>query len=354
MLGIYFAISKLDITDQENMDLYLAIASCLTDQSLDLVSTQAFGLGKKAYMLLDQRFLGNADAREARSMIDITNITQSESESLISYLDRFEVLKNRLDSFNTINKCSFYTILCIRGLSTKFATFKDIITTGKTPSWELFKERLESHASMMSLSSAKTKNSMYMPARDSPNKVGQIYNTQLTLVCKRCLGRNHVAENCFSKKYCNFCKNASHNTFECSYKDQNGDYNLYTHTQENSYSKSSPHVSQRGNHSQSRGRGNTPKRPHFNTSKKSPNGRPPAQRGRRSLQTVNRQNNEVFSTANIHYRNADDTQQEYENEQDPINYTYNSDNDSSDDSNSENQMPDNAELDRVNLNNMFL
>ena len=37
MLGIYFAISKLDITDQENMDLYLVITSCLTDQSLDLV-----------------------------------------------------------------------------------------------------------------------------------------------------------------------------------------------------------------------------------------------------------------------------------------------------------------------------
>ena len=72
------------------------------------------------------------------------------------------------------------------------------------------------------------------------------------------------------------------------------------------------------------------------------------------MQTVNRQNNEVFSTANIHYRNADDTQQEYENDQDPINYTYNSDNDSSDDINSENQMPDNAELGRVNLNNMFL
>ena len=91
------------------MDLYLAIASCLTDQSLDLVSTQAFGLGKKAYMLLDQRFLGNADAREAKTMIDITNVTQSESEGLISYLDCFEVLKNRLDAFNTINKCSFYT-----------------------------------------------------------------------------------------------------------------------------------------------------------------------------------------------------------------------------------------------------
>ena len=112
MLGIYFAILKLDITDQENMDLYLAIASCLTDKSLDLISTQAFGLGKKTYMLLDQKFLGNTDAREAKTMIDIINVKQLDTEDLVSYLDRFEVLKSHLDVFNTINKCNF-TLFCV-------------------------------------------------------------------------------------------------------------------------------------------------------------------------------------------------------------------------------------------------
>ena len=154
------------------MDLYLAIASCLTDQSLDLVSTQAFCQGRKAYRLLDQKFLGNKDAREAKTMIEITDVTQLESEELVTYLDRFEILKSRLDEFGTIAKSNFYTILCIRGLHNKYATFKNIISTGKTPDWETFKEMLESHSAMMSLDKKKTNNTMYISEKDSPNKVG--------------------------------------------------------------------------------------------------------------------------------------------------------------------------------------
>ena len=156
MLGIYSAISDSDISETTNMDLYLAIASCLSEQALDLISTQAFGQGKKAYKLLDQKYLGNADAREAKTMIEITNVTQLDSEDMVSFLDRFEVLKSRLDEFGTINKCSFYTILCIKGLHPKYNTFKNIICTGKTPSWELFKEKLESHSAMMSLDRQKS------------------------------------------------------------------------------------------------------------------------------------------------------------------------------------------------------
>ena len=76
MLGIYSAISDSDISETTDMDLYLAIAGCLSEQSLDLISTQAFGQGRKAYRLLDQKYLGNTDAREAKTMIEITNVTQ--------------------------------------------------------------------------------------------------------------------------------------------------------------------------------------------------------------------------------------------------------------------------------------
>ena len=186
MLGIYTAISDPDITETTNMDLYLAIASCLSEQALDLISTQAFGQGKKAYKLLEQKYLGNADAREAKTMIEITNVTQLDSEDMVSFLDRFEVLKSRLDEFGTINKCSFYTILCIKGLHPKYNTFKNIICTGKTPMWDIFKENLESYSAMMSLEKEKTKNTMYISAKDSPNKVGQTYNTQFAQFCQCC------------------------------------------------------------------------------------------------------------------------------------------------------------------------
>ena len=196
-------------------------------------------------------------------MIDITNVTQLASEDMISYLDRFEVLKSRLDVFGTIKKDSFYTILCIKGLHPKYATFKNIICSGKIPSWEIFKEKLESHTAMMSLNTDKTQNTMYISEKDIPNKVGQTNNTQFTQFCKRCLGRNHVSDDCYSKKYCTHCGNASHNTFECSYLNQNVDYKQNANTQGKFYRQNSPQQPTRGNHSQNRGRGSTPKRNHF-------------------------------------------------------------------------------------------
>ena len=45
------------------MDLYMAIASCVVDTTLNLVCTQAFGKGREAYKLITQKFVGNANAR---------------------------------------------------------------------------------------------------------------------------------------------------------------------------------------------------------------------------------------------------------------------------------------------------
>ena len=263
MLGIYPSIVDSEISETTDMDLYLAIASCLTDQSLDLVSTQAFGQGQKAYRLLDQKFLGNADAREAKTMIEITSITQKDHEDMVPFLDRFEVLKSRLDEFGTINKCSFYTILCIKGLHPKYETFKNIICAGKTPSWELFKEKLESHSAMMSLDKQKSGKVLNV-TKFTPKIVKRGRGNFKKFVdsnsrkCLNCFGRSHTTKNCQSTKWCKNCSNASHNTVECRLKHQ------FT-IQANQGNQNHPEQPRSGypsnqRRTQPRGRGN---RPHF-------------------------------------------------------------------------------------------
>ena len=261
MLGIYSALSDNEISETTDMDLYLAIANCLSEQSLDLVSSQAFGQGLKAYRLLDQKFLGNADAREAKTMIDITNITQFETEDLVSYLDRFEVLKSRLDEFKTINKCNFFTILCIKGLHPKYATFKNIICTGKTPTWELFKEKLESHSAMMSLDRQKSGKIMNV-TNHTPKIVKRGGRNFKRFVdtnsrkCLNCFGRSHTTKNCHSLKWCHNCSNASHNTAECRLKHK---FTIQAN-QGTQYHPEQPRSSypQNQKKTQSRGRGNRP------------------------------------------------------------------------------------------------
>ena len=201
---------------------------------------------------------------------------------------------------------------------------------------------------MMSLNKEKTKNTMYISEKDSTNKVGQTYNTQLTQVCKRCLGRNHVANECYSKKYCTHCRNASHNTFNCAYLNQNDN------TQEKSYRQSNPQPT-RGNHTQNRGRGSTPKRPLFNTSRRSPTGRYKAPQGRKPINNITMQENEVFSTANIQFRDPENRHNQISNdfETEYNEYENTFENDSSG-SEYETQIPNNAENGRPILNNMFI
>ena len=94
--GLYQHINTKDITAHDNLALYLAVAGCLQGRSLQLVQNAAFANGQKAYNLICQKFLGNKDCREARSMMLLASATQHENESLGDYISRLEGIKNQL------------------------------------------------------------------------------------------------------------------------------------------------------------------------------------------------------------------------------------------------------------------
>ena len=149
--GLYQHINTKDITASDNLALYLAVAGCLQGRSLQLVQNAAFANGQKAYRLICQKFLGNKDCREARSMMLLASATQHENESLGDYISRLEGIKNQLEEFDTIKNNNYYVIKALHGLHMQYETLKTVININKLPTWEDLKEIVESHGSMLGL-----------------------------------------------------------------------------------------------------------------------------------------------------------------------------------------------------------
>ena len=228
--GQHDHIDKTNISDSENLALYLAIANCLQGTSLNLIQSQAFLDGQKAYKLLCQKYLGNSDAREAKNMFNLAILNQGENEGIPSYVTRIEHIKHNLDEFGTIRNSNYFVIMALKGLNSKFHTLKTVINSDKIPDWEIFKERLESHGAM---SNFDQKQSNQILNITNPSNVPNIYHNRNqsnynrfhldNTKCSNCFGPHKTYE-CRSVKYCNKCQNASHNQNECRYINQNGNY----------------------------------------------------------------------------------------------------------------------------------
>ena len=226
--GQHDHIDKTNISDPENLALYLAIANCLQGTSLHLIQSQAFKDGQKAYKLLCQKYLGNSDAREAKNMFNLALLSQGENEGISSYVTQIEQMKHNLDEFGTIRNSNYFVIMALKGLNSKYNTLKTIINSDKIPDWDIFKERLESHGAM---SNFDQKQSNQILNITNPSNVPHIYhnrnrsnNSRFYLdntKCSNCFGQHKTYE-CRSVKFCNTCQNASHNQVECRYINQNG------------------------------------------------------------------------------------------------------------------------------------
>ena len=217
-------ITKPNISDTENLALYVALANCLQKQALNLIQTEAFKDGQKAYKLLCQKYLGNADAREANAMFKLAVLTQGENEDISNFVSRVQYIKQDLEEFNTIKNSNYFVISALNGLHAKYNTLKTIINSDKIPDWDSFKERLESHGAMINC--GKKQSNQILNVTDQSNAPNIVHNRNKQNFrkflpnnqrCTYCFGP-HLTHECFSNQYCNTCQNASHNTENCNYK----------------------------------------------------------------------------------------------------------------------------------------
>ena len=218
--GISHYLDAPEISETDNLALYIAIAACVKDSALSLIQTQAVGKGQKAYQLLMQKYLGNKDAREARAMLQLACLKQGENEALNSYVARIENIKLELEEFGTIRNDNFFVIMALNGINSKNALIKAILNSDKIPTWDIFKERLESHGAMTMFSTQD--NQILNVNHNQP----QIQNSRRpnyrrflpsTRKCNNCFGPNHTTEECISNKFCERCQNGSHNTEDCKF-----------------------------------------------------------------------------------------------------------------------------------------
>ena len=137
------------------------------------------------------------------------------------------------------------------------------MSTGKMPDWATFKEKIESHAAIMNLNNTKSNKVLNISDRYFP-KVVKTRGTNFKKFnkfrpkCQRCFGKYHTTKQCTSEKFCEHCKNASHNTDDCRLKHKSffasqGNNNLPGRSR-GGYNQN------RGRNQRGKGRGN---RPHY-------------------------------------------------------------------------------------------
>ena len=69
-----------DIDPVKNLCLFVLIIGCLDGDPLQLVSTTAKEDGKRAYQLLDEKYLGKFNARKCKHLNEVISLAQQQTK----------------------------------------------------------------------------------------------------------------------------------------------------------------------------------------------------------------------------------------------------------------------------------
>ena len=142
-------LKNTDITNANNLALFLAISNCLTGEALEIAQNEALGDGQRLYKLLTNKYLGNNDAREATVLIELCDLKLNENESIRDFITRVSKIKFQINEFKLINKSNVLSTLVLRAIRDRYKVFVDnIYSSGKIPQWNLLKEKLESYVAI--------------------------------------------------------------------------------------------------------------------------------------------------------------------------------------------------------------
>ena len=211
-----------EITNANNLALFLAIANCLTGEALEIAQNDAMGDGQKLYKLLTQKYLGNRDAREATVLIEMCDLKLKENESIRDFIARVNKIKFQINEFKLIHKSNVLSTLVLRAIRDKFKIFVDnIYSSGKIPEWNTLKENLESYIAIDNIarSSKSGRNDKTIIANIHKKKFKRFMNRKYK--CAKCFGTTHKTHECQSKLYCKVCDNRSHDYENCKYRGNN-------------------------------------------------------------------------------------------------------------------------------------
>ena len=213
-------LKNTDITNANNLALFLAISNCLTGEALELAQNDALGDGQKLYKLLTSKYLGNNDAREATVLIEMGDLKLGENESIRDFITRVNKIKFQINEFKLINKTNVLSILVLRAIRDRYKVFVDnIYSSGKIPHWNLLKEKLESYVAINNIARSNNRSGNNYVANVQKRKFKKFFNKKYK--CAKCFGNSHKTHECQSKLYCKICENRSHDYNNCKYRGSN-------------------------------------------------------------------------------------------------------------------------------------
>ena len=220
-----FLNDESDDDQIKNLCLFVLIIGCLDGDPLHLVSTTAKGDGKSAYKLLNEKYLGNFNARKCKHLNEVSSLQQFSNEGVPSYISRVDVMITKGKQFGVFNDTSYYVIRTLQGLLPKFEMFKTVINSNlEIPEWSDFKVRIQNHdqlhsapkinqnASVMNI----VANNDSVPQINKKRKVNfKKFINKSVSKCDNCYATDHTTGNCNSVMFCTNCNNASHYTQNC-------------------------------------------------------------------------------------------------------------------------------------------
>ena len=218
-----------DIDPVKNLCLFVLIIGCLDGDPLTLVSATAKGDGKRAFELLDEKYLGNFNARKCKHLNEVISLAQQVNEGVPRYISRVDVMIQKGAQFAIFNDTSYYVIRTLQGLLPRYEMFKTTINSNLVlPDWDEFKVRIQNHDQLHSAPKVTQNTSVMQVVASTSNQTDNVphitkkkkvnfkkFVNKSAPKCDHCYGSDHNSANCNSVKFCNNCNNGSHNTNNC-------------------------------------------------------------------------------------------------------------------------------------------
>ena len=222
-------VNAIDLN--KNCEAFAELIQCIDDKSLSIIMRDARDNGRKALSMLRQHYMSRGKPRIISLYTELTSLTKDVKETMTDYLIRAETAYSLLESCNEKVSEGLMMAMVMKGLPPEFKPFTAVILQkDDTLTFQEFKVALRNFeetekpsaegSSVLHVSASSRRyshksqysqpqNSNFTQYRDKPKFEGTCFT------CKR---RGHRSRECRSnanRRWCDICKNATHDTKFC-------------------------------------------------------------------------------------------------------------------------------------------
>ena len=210
------ADEKEEPSEEKKASAFAEMVQCLDDRSLSLVIREAKNDGRKALRVLREHYQGKGKPRIIALYTELTSLQMGETETTTDYIIRAETAATSLKAAGEVISDGLLVAMTLKGLPKSYKTFGTIVMQKDTPmTFAEFKVSLRNHE----------ENEKCCHKDDDGNGDGVMSaangssKPKFQGKCFKCGRKGHRSVDCYSNKvadkWCQRCKNNSHNTKDC-------------------------------------------------------------------------------------------------------------------------------------------